>query len=91
MLKKDLNIAKTLTAEYDRGLKEVSSDDEMKKLISGIRDNEIGHAEVFSKLLKPGNPVSREMYFRGLRCIKRYWYRSTDQRSQNAVSSMLRP
>jgi bacterioferritin len=54
MLKADIKLEKHVSAEYNRGAREIISDEKMKKLIIRIRDNEIYHAEVFGKLLKPG-------------------------------------
>jgi bacterioferritin len=52
MLKADIEIEKSVAAEYDRGVREVVKDEELKKLITRIRDHEIYHAELFNELLK---------------------------------------
>ena len=59
MLKADAKMGKTLSSEYDRGVGEIILDDEMKKLITRVRDNEIYHAELFGKLLKNRNLSDR--------------------------------
>jgi bacterioferritin len=52
MLKADIKIEKQVTAEYDRGAKEIVKDQKLKDLIIRIRDHEIYHTKLFNKLLK---------------------------------------
>jgi bacterioferritin len=51
MLEADIKIEKEVAEAYDRAAKEVE-DEELKKLLRRIRDNEIYHIDVFSDLLK---------------------------------------
>ena len=51
MLQADIKIEREVAAEYDRAAKEVE-DDDLKRLLVRIRDNEIYHIDVFSDLLK---------------------------------------
>ena len=52
MLKADIDIGRQVTAEYGRGAKEIVNDKKLKDLVIRIRDHEIYHTELFSKLLR---------------------------------------
>ncbi len=51
MLQADIKIEKEVAAEYDRASKEIK-DDNLKKLLTRIRDHEIYHVDVFGDLLE---------------------------------------
>jgi bacterioferritin len=51
MLQADIKIEKEVAEAYDKAVKEVK-DEDLKKLLRRIRDNEVYHADVFNDLLK---------------------------------------